>query len=112
VIIRGDLLRTLPTGATSGSAGPVGGATAGTANSGPGPGSSPGSAGPSNVAVAIGRYCFLSRGACLRPPGKLYKGYTYFPFPILPSLSFPPTHKVENDKASRRKKERKRREIS
>jgi dynactin-5 len=48
VIIRGDLLRTLP-GAADG-------------------------ARQSNVAVAIGRYCFLSKGSCLRPPAKLYKG--------------------------------------
>lgn len=28
----------------------------------------------SNTAVFIGRYCFLSRGCCLRPPGRIYKG--------------------------------------
>lgn len=49
VMIRGDLART----ATSSS----GGAPA------------------NNTAVAIGRYCFLSRGSCLRPPGRMYKGY-------------------------------------
>lgn len=27
-----------------------------------------------NTAVAMGRYCFLSRGAVLRPPGRLFKG--------------------------------------
>ncbi|KAK0619120.1 trimeric LpxA-like protein [Immersiella caudata] len=40
--------------------------------------SSSGAAPGSNTAVAIGRYCFLSRGCCLRPPGRLYKGaFTY-----------------------------------
>lgn len=29
----------------------------------------------SNTAIAIGRYCFLSKGCCLRPPGRMYKGY-------------------------------------
>lgn len=28
----------------------------------------------SNTAVAIGRYCYLSKGCCLRPPGRIYKG--------------------------------------
>lgn len=37
--------------------------------------SSSGSAPANNTAVAIGRYCFLSRGAVLRPPGRVYKGY-------------------------------------
>ncbi|TDZ15894.1 Dynactin subunit 5 [Colletotrichum orbiculare MAFF 240422] len=33
-----------------------------------------------NTSVAIGRYCFLSRGALLRPPGRMYKGvFTYMP---------------------------------
>ena len=27
----------------------------------------------SNTAVAIGRYCYLSKGCCLRPPGRIYK---------------------------------------
>lgn len=49
-MIRGDLART----ALSSSAG--------------------GSAPASNTAVAIGRYCFLSKGCCLRPPGRMYKG--------------------------------------
>lgn len=39
------------------------------------PSSTPGAAAPgSNTAVAIGRYCFLSKGCCLRPPGRIYKG--------------------------------------
>jgi len=62
VIIRGDLLRTLPLSSPA-----AGGSTAGN-----GTGSTAG--GVANVAVAIGRYCFLSKGCCLRPPGKLYKG--------------------------------------
>ncbi|KAK3681344.1 trimeric LpxA-like protein [Podospora appendiculata] len=55
-MIRGDLVRTLqPSPSSSGAA-------------------------PNNTAVAIGRYCFLSRGCCLRPPGRLYKGlFTYMP---------------------------------
>jgi dynactin 5 len=49
VIIRGDLLRTYPA-------------------------SNPSEKQGNTVAVAIGRYCFFSRGCELRPPGKLYKG--------------------------------------
>ncbi|KAK4186199.1 putative dynactin subunit 5 protein [Podospora australis] len=56
VMIRGDLIRSIQSSSSS-SGGP-----------------------PNNTAVAIGRYCFLSRGACLRPPGRLYKGaFTYMP---------------------------------
>jgi dynactin 5 len=62
VIIRGDLLRTYPP-------------------------SNPSEKQGNTVAVAIGRYCFFSRGCELRPPGKLYKGYVYSPF-IWPTLSF------------------------
>jgi hypothetical protein len=50
VIIRGDLLRTYPASNPSEKQG------------------------GNQVAVAIGRYCFFSRGCELRPPGKLYKG--------------------------------------
>ncbi|VUC21849.1 unnamed protein product [Clonostachys rosea] len=55
VMIRGDLVRTAPSSSSSG--------------------------GPANsTAVAIGRYCFLARGALLRPPGRIYKGtFTYMP---------------------------------
>lgn len=58
VMIRGDLIRTAP--------------------------SSSGSGAPANsTAVAIGRYCFLSRAVLLRPPGRLYKGvFTYMPLRI------------------------------
>ncbi|KAK6070532.1 Dynactin subunit 5 [Seiridium cupressi] len=53
-MIRGDLARTIA----------------------PGAGNAPGS----NTAVFIGRYCFLSKGCCLRPPGRIYKGaFTYMP---------------------------------
>ncbi|EPE27346.1 Trimeric LpxA-like enzyme [Glarea lozoyensis ATCC 20868] len=58
VIIRGDLLRTYPSSSSEGKGNPV--------------------------AVAIGRYCFFSRGCELRPPGKMYKGYLLF---LLPSSS-------------------------
>ena len=51
VMIRGDLIRSLQTSSSSSGSTPA-----------------------SNTAVAIGRYCFLSRGCCLRPPGRLYKG--------------------------------------
>jgi dynactin-5 len=52
-MIRGDLVRTAPSSSSAPS---------------------------SNTAVAIGRYCFLSRGVLLRPPGRLYKGeFTYMP---------------------------------
>ncbi|KAK2044801.1 dynactin Arp1 p25 subunit [Colletotrichum somersetense] len=41
---------------------------------------SSGGAPANSTAVAIGRYCFLSRGAVLRPPGRMYKGaFTYMP---------------------------------
>ncbi|KAK3936352.1 putative dynactin subunit 5 protein [Diplogelasinospora grovesii] len=63
VMIRGDLARSVPSSSsTASSSGAAGGAP------------------PNNTAVAIGRYCFLSRGCCLRPPGRLYKGaFTYMP---------------------------------
>ena len=36
----------------------------------------PSGAAPANsTAVAIGRYCFLSKGCLLRPPGRMNKGY-------------------------------------
>lgn len=35
----------------------------------------------STTAVVTGRYCFLSRGCCLRPPGRIYKGFVYLCFP-------------------------------
>lgn len=36
--------------------------------------SSSSGSGGNSTAVAIGRYCFLSRGSVLRPPGRVYKG--------------------------------------
>ncbi|TAQ88969.1 hypothetical protein B7494_g2703, partial [Chlorociboria aeruginascens] len=60
VIIRGDLLRTtLPSSSSLASGSGATGAEKG---------------GGVAVAVAIGRYCVLSRGCVLRPPGKFYKG--------------------------------------
>ena len=56
-MIRGDLTRSLPPSSSSAS----------------GAGAKPASG--SNTSVQIGRYCFLSRGCCLRPPGRIYKGY-------------------------------------
>ncbi|OBT89574.1 hypothetical protein VE02_01715 [Pseudogymnoascus sp. 03VT05] len=59
VIIRGDLVRTLDSlaGGTEKKA-PV-------------------------VAVAIGRYCFLSRGCVLKPPGRVMKGvFSYHPLKL------------------------------
>ncbi|KAJ8121453.1 hypothetical protein ONZ43_g2102 [Nemania bipapillata] len=53
VMIRGDLARTAQ------------------------PSSTPSAAPSSNTAVAIGRYCFLSKGCCLRPPGRIYKGFVH-----------------------------------
>jgi len=59
VIIRGDLLRTYPASNPSEKQG------------------------GNQVAVAIGRYCFFSRGCELRPPGKLYKGqFSHYPLKI------------------------------
>jgi hypothetical protein len=55
VMIRGDLIRTIQASSQSASG-----------------------AAPNNTAVSIGRYCFLSRGSCLRPPGRLYKGYVFY----------------------------------
>ncbi|SPO06692.1 probable RO-12 dynactin Arp1 p25 subunit RO12 [Cephalotrichum gorgonifer] len=45
------------------------------------PSSSSGSGAPANnTAVSMGRYCFISRGALLRPPGRLFKGiYSHMP---------------------------------
>ncbi|KAL6857608.1 hypothetical protein ACO1O0_005049 [Amphichorda felina] len=58
VMIRGDLVRTAPSSSSSSS----------------------GAAPASSTAVALGRYCFLARGAILRPPGRMYKGiFTYMP---------------------------------
>jgi dynactin-5 len=58
VMIRGDLVRTAPS-SSSGSSG---------------------AAPASTTAVALGRYCFLAKGALLRPPGRIYKGvFTYMP---------------------------------
>lgn len=51
-MIRGDLARTALSSTGSGAA----------------------AAPANNTAVAIGRYCFLSKGCCLRPPGRMYKG--------------------------------------
>ncbi|KND88360.1 Dynactin subunit 5 [Tolypocladium ophioglossoides CBS 100239] len=57
VMIRGDLVRTAPPSSSSGSAAPT-----------------------STTSVAIGRYCFLARGALLRPPARMHKGvFTYMP---------------------------------
>ncbi|KAI9812910.1 MAG: hypothetical protein M1827_004428 [Pycnora praestabilis] len=37
----------------------------------------------SNVAVSIGRYCFLSKSSTLRPPSKLHHGvFSYYPLKI------------------------------
>lgn len=58
-MIRGDLSRagTAPSSSSGGASAPA-----------------------NNTAVAIGRYCFLSRACCLRPPGRMYKGaFTYMP---------------------------------
>ncbi|KAG6037005.1 hypothetical protein E4U41_005357 [Claviceps citrina] len=64
VMIRGDLVRTAQPSAPSSTS------TSTSTSTAP----------PSSTAVAIGRYCFLSRGVLLRPPGRLYKGsYTYMP---------------------------------
>ncbi|KAF3760447.1 regulated by circadian rhythms/ hyphal growth [Cryphonectria parasitica EP155] len=58
-MIRGDLARTALTASSS---------------------SGSGAAPANNTAIAIGRYCFLSKGCCLRPPGRMYKGvFTYMP---------------------------------
>lgn len=56
--IRGDLRRTIPSSSSS-------------------------TGGSSNVAIAVGRYCFLSRSSTLRPPCKLLKGqFSYYPMKI------------------------------
>ncbi|KAI6357733.1 hypothetical protein MCOR25_007568 [Pyricularia grisea] len=58
VMIRGDLTRTSTSGSSSSSS-------------------------ESKTAVAIGRYCFLSRGSCLKPPSRLHKGiFTHIPLRI------------------------------
>lgn len=59
VMIRGDLVRNAPPSSS-------------TTTKTPAP--------ASTTAVAIGRYCFLSRDVHLRPPGRLYKGvFTHMP---------------------------------
>ncbi|KAJ9144922.1 Dynactin Arp1 p25 subunit (RO12) [Pleurostoma richardsiae] len=69
VMIRGDLARFAQ------SVPPAGSGARGSSSVGPAP--------VNNTAVAIGRYCFLSRGCCLRPPGRMYKGaFTYMPLRI------------------------------
>ncbi|KAH8896475.1 trimeric LpxA-like protein [Thozetella sp. PMI_491] len=69
VMIRGDLARSAPAS---------GGAPA------------------NNTAVAIGRYCFLSRGCCLRPPGRMYKGgFTYMPLRIGDHVFVGPTSVIQ-----------------
>lgn len=74
VMIRGDLGRTAPSSSATASSTAAGGAGAGGSSSGTG------AAPPNTTAVSIGRYCFLSRGALVRPPGRLYKGaWTFMP---------------------------------
>lgn len=71
-MIRGDLYRTAQSqqSSSSSAAAAAGGAAATQAAAAP----------ISNTAIAIGRYCFLSKGCCLRPPGRIYKGaFTYLP---------------------------------
>ncbi|KAF4119994.1 dynactin 5 [Geosmithia morbida] len=92
VMIRGDLVRTAPSTSSSSSSsggGGSGGAAAGAAGAAAaaGGGGGGGSAAPkaptapaNTTAVAIGRYCFLAKGALLRPPGRMYRGsFTYMP---------------------------------
>ncbi|RPB23824.1 dynactin [Terfezia boudieri ATCC MYA-4762] len=56
--VRGDLRRTIPSSSSS-------------------------SSNSANVAIAIGRYCFLSRSSILRPPCKILKGqFSYYPMKI------------------------------
>ncbi|CAK7241222.1 MAG: hypothetical protein STHCBS139747_002682 [Sporothrix thermara] len=64
VMIRGDLVRSLPTSSSSSASA---GASASASGAGP-------TASANNTAISIGRYCFLSKGCCLRPPGRLWKG--------------------------------------
>ncbi|KAL3422821.1 dynactin arp1 p25 subunit [Phlyctema vagabunda] len=74
VIIRGDLLRTLPSSSSR---------------------SAP-SGGQSNVAVAIGRYCVFSTGCALRPPGKLFQGqFSHYPLKIGDHVYVGPASVVE-----------------
>ncbi|KAI5793062.1 trimeric LpxA-like protein [Geopyxis carbonaria] len=36
-----------------------------------------------NVAIAVGRYCFLGRSSVLRPPGKIHRGqFSYYPMKL------------------------------
>ncbi|KAI0473227.1 trimeric LpxA-like protein [Xylariaceae sp. FL0804] len=68
-MIRGDLARTGNTGQAATTTTTSSGAT-----------SSSSGAAASNTTISIGRYCFLSRGCCLRPPGRMYRGaFTYLP---------------------------------
>lgn len=48
------------------------------------------------MAIAIGRYCFLSRGSCLRPPGKLYKGiFSHYPLKMGDHVYIGPSSIIE-----------------
>jgi dynactin-5 len=69
VVLRGDLIRTLPLPSSSSSS--ANGSGAG------------GRAPAQNVAIATGRYCIFSRGCVLRPPGRVTKGvFSYFPLKL------------------------------
>lgn len=70
-MIRGDLYRTVQSTSSS---------TAGGSGAAPAAAAAAPAVSSSNTAIAIGRYCFLSKGCCLRPPGRIYKGsFTYLP---------------------------------
>jgi len=69
VIIRGDLVRTLEPSASSSAAADDAGVRKPSAPV---------------VAVAIGRYCFLSKGCVLKPPGRVMKGYVCHAIAIPP----------------------------
>ncbi|TVY25072.1 Dynactin subunit [Lachnellula hyalina] len=50
----------------------------------------------SPVAVAIGRYCFFSKGCELRPPGKVYKGwFSHYPLKIADHVFIGPSSVIE-----------------
>ncbi|KAF8467232.1 trimeric LpxA-like protein [Kalaharituber pfeilii] len=67
--IRGDLRRTIPSSSSS--------------SSSTNPGSTSSSSSHSNVAIAIGRYCFFSRSCVIRPPCKTLKGqFSYYPMKL------------------------------
>lgn len=80
--IRGDLYRTVSSTPAASST-----STADDPTQGPGPGPAPTPAAPAastpSVAITVGRYSYISRGATLRPPSRHHRGqHSFYPLKI------------------------------